>query len=370
MLNEYIEQLKAIPLKNILEEIYGIELQKRGSRYYCKIRDEKTASCAIYPNNTFYDFGGGEGGDTINLVEYMENCDRRTAMEKLSQLYHIDRKNQKRNRKELMDYEWRKLGIAPDMVSKNLNINIVEHTGQWKRGTDINLNINDTEQIKSFQKKYQIPLAEFRKNDSKAYHIFLRNKVYYPLMEEKDGYLSGLHSFYKLALEVCGNFQNAFQITCSNPRYKEWAAAISDKITLLKYAVDDISLLKIPYIKLDPTHNLEEILSGKQQYQISKMSYFELCNYAYMSRENLCKIRVPYDSYAQKYAPITSELKGIPHCSIYKNDECSLYCLGKNFKETTLMFEGEVIEKHQYNRFYEQQSSSKKEQNREQKFLF
>lgn len=370
MSTEYIERLKAIPLTNILQDIYGIEVQKRGSRYYCKIRDERTASCAIYPNNTFYDFGGGEGGDTINLVEYMESCDRKTAMEKLSQLYHIERQTQKRNRKDLMDYEWNKLGVTPDMVSKNLNINIIERPGEWKRGADVNLNINDMKQLEMFREKYQVPLAELRKNDSEAYHLFLRNKVYYPLISEKDGYLGSLHSRYRFAFGICNDSAEAFQITASDPEINEWAKTLSEKFTLLRYAVDDISFLKVPHIKYNPSQNLNEILSGKTQFQISKMSYFELCHYAFMSKEKLCKIKVLYDVYAKKYSPITSELKGIPHCSLYKNDACSLYCLDRDFQKTSRLFEGEIMEKQQYNRYFSQQNSSKKGRAKQENFLF
>ena len=86
MADDYIARLKAIPLTDILQNVYGVEIQQRGSKYYCKIREERTASCQIYPNNTFYDFGSGVGGDTINLIEVFENCNRKTVMTKLAEL--------------------------------------------------------------------------------------------------------------------------------------------------------------------------------------------------------------------------------------------------------------------------------------------
>lgn len=75
--DDFIQQLKQIPVTEILQNIYGIAVNKHGEKSYCKIRSERTASCCIYPNNTWYDFGGSVGGDTITLVQTMEACDKK-----------------------------------------------------------------------------------------------------------------------------------------------------------------------------------------------------------------------------------------------------------------------------------------------------
>lgn len=360
-MSEYIDKLKQIPLTDILQNIYNIELHQRGDKYYCKIRDEKTSSCHIYPNNTFYDFGSGVGGDAINLVEALDGCDRKTAMEKLSQLYNINRGKVQRDRKILLDYEWKKLGIVPDMVSKNLNINIIEHEGQWKRSADINLNPENTEQIKLFQSKYQVPVSEFRKADSAGYHNFLREKIYFPLIDEKDQYLSQLYNQYRLMCELVDK-KTAFSITVTDPETVMKAAEIEAKFPLLQNAVDDISLLKVPTIHLNPQQDLQNILDGTAKFKVSKLPYFELCKYAKILGELLCTVTVSYDAYLDVHTPNNSELRGIPHYSFYQNEQCKLYCMAKDYDKINALFDGEIINSKRFSKPYAQEKQQKSQQ--------
>lgn len=345
--SEYIEKLKAIPLVDILHEIYRIETQQHGGRHYCKIRDERTASCCIYPNNTWYDFGGSVGGDTINLIATMEQCDTKTAMEKLGALYHIDRGETRRDPTILMDYEWKKLGIEPDRVSKNLNINILDApNGKRSRFADINLDPTDEEQVAAFQEKYMVPINEFRQKDSPGYHRILREKVFYPLMEERDLYLATLHSEYQLAHEI--DPQEAYRMTVTNPANQKRADELGKKAMLLRRAVDDISLLRVPELKLDPKRDLRGILNGSIRYQVSKLPYYGLCRYARICGDNLSSVTVSYDLYAQKHYPKKSKLRGIPHYAVYQNHECTVYCMDKYLPQIQSIFEGEILSQKQY----------------------
>lgn len=362
MANEYIERLKAIPLVDILHEIYGIETHQHGGRHYCKIRDERTASCCIYPDNTWYDFGGSVGGDTINLIETMEHCDRKAAIEKLGALYHIDRGETRRDPSILMDYEWKKLGIEPDMVSKNLNINILDApNGKRSRFADINLDPTNEEQIAAFREKYMVPINEFRQKDSPGYHRILREKAFYPLMEEKDRYLGMLHSEYQLAYEI--DPKAALRITASNPERKKQAEGLGQKARLLRRAVDDISLLRVPEFKLDPERDLRGILDGNTRYQVSKLPYYGLCRYARICGDNLSSVTVSYDLYAQKHYPEKSKLRGIPHYAVYQNHECTVYCMDKYLPQLQGIFEGEILSQKQYFKPYIYEKRGGKAQN-------
>lgn len=358
-MSDYIEQLRAIPITDILQNIYGIEICQKGSRYYCKIRDEKTSSCCIYPNNTFYDFGGSVGGDTITLVTVLDDCDKKTAMQKLSEMYNIEHSYNKRDRSVLMEYEWRKLGIAPDLVSKNLNINIIEHEGQWSRNADINLNPENQEQVEMFKKRYHISVPEFRKKEPVAYHNFLFNKVYQPLLNEKDNYFSFLYSQYKLYSEIIGT-KSAFDIVVTDPENNSCAKDIESKFLLLRNAIDDKSLLKMPNIQLNPKADLTSILNGTAKFKVSKISYFELCNYAKKYNEKLCAIVVPYTSYVNEHLPETSKLRGIPHYSMYQNDVCKIYFMSKDFEKMSELFQGEIISTKQFSHSYAKENQIKK----------
>lgn len=71
---------------------YGVELQKKGSYFTgrCPIHEDKKPSFAVYPKTqTFKCYGCGSGGDVVDFVEKMENCDKKTALETLKARYLI-----------------------------------------------------------------------------------------------------------------------------------------------------------------------------------------------------------------------------------------------------------------------------------------
>lgn len=62
-------------------------MKKSGKNYMCKspFRNEKTPSFSISPEKQmWYDFGAGEGGDTVSFVEKIENCSFLEAVELLA----------------------------------------------------------------------------------------------------------------------------------------------------------------------------------------------------------------------------------------------------------------------------------------------
>ena len=64
-----IEQAKAYPIDQLVRQFSDEKREitfKRNVR--CILHEERTASMRLYPNNTFYCFGCGQGGDTIKLL--------------------------------------------------------------------------------------------------------------------------------------------------------------------------------------------------------------------------------------------------------------------------------------------------------------
>lgn len=77
-----IEEAKKIPIEDYLSSI-GFNIRQTNDRdIWVSIRaDDKTPSCKINTqNNTWRDFGLGKGGDLIELVKYLNNCDFHQAM--------------------------------------------------------------------------------------------------------------------------------------------------------------------------------------------------------------------------------------------------------------------------------------------------
>lgn len=338
-----ITRLKEIPVVDILKDIYGIEVRKNGERYYCKIRPERTGSCCIYPTNTWYDFGSGAGGDTIALIVEMESCDRKDAIKKLVDWYNISPEKRTREGNMLWDHEWKKLGLYPDTVSKNLNINIIASEGDRPNSNaDINLYLENSTQLKAFYEKYYITMNEFRVSDKVGYHNLLKRHTLPELFNERDDYYGNLLSDYNISCEIGGE-KFAVEAVSNSPQHIDEAKRINEKCQLLRQAVDDISLLKVPLFSLSPQKDLQEILSGKTAVKISKKSYFELCRLAKQQRENIFVFEVSKDDYVFEHNENQSRTHFLPHSCYYKNGSCKVSVFEKNIKDFAEIFGEKII---------------------------
>lgn len=155
-----IEELKGIRITDILRD-YGIPVNKG----FFKLRNERTASCKVYEStNSFYDFGGGIGGNAINLIEYIEQCSRKEAMEKLADMYGIEpvNKDSKKNKEpiRLSDSQYALIGIAGDRASKNILF-------------DMEKSDMDFERMKSISEKYALSMNDLKKKNLTGYEAII-----------------------------------------------------------------------------------------------------------------------------------------------------------------------------------------------------
>lgn len=75
-----LEEVKRVPLLKILE-MRGIQIT---NKLYFAIRNEKTPSCRYYKNNnSWYDFGSGEGGSVIDLLMKIDGLTAKEAIKEL-----------------------------------------------------------------------------------------------------------------------------------------------------------------------------------------------------------------------------------------------------------------------------------------------
>jgi hypothetical protein len=85
-----IKQAKAIPLEDVLARLgHAPVRQGRNQLWYCSpLRSESNPSFKVNPEqNVWFDFGAGEGGDAIDLVQRVENLNKVSeALTRLDQL--------------------------------------------------------------------------------------------------------------------------------------------------------------------------------------------------------------------------------------------------------------------------------------------
>ncbi len=349
MPDDYLRRLLEIPVIDILKNVYGIETRQKGDRYYCKIRPERTGSCVIYADkNDWYDYGAGVGGDSITLVESMENCDRKTAIKKLSEYYGVTRERRK-DTKTLMDFEWVSLGIWPDSVSKNLDINLFVDGERPSKNADINLNINDSLQIQAFaQRYYGWHINDLRKTDSVTYHNILKKKVLMPLFNEKEQYFCDLVSTYKLAKAIGGQ-SFAISVVSSDDELIEFGNEIKKKCELLRRAIDDVSLLKSPIFNLSPGKDIKGILDGSITFEMSRLHYFDICRLASLNHQKVYSIQVQYDDFIHHFVKENSNLHKIQHSVFYKQDSCYVCVLESSLSKIKEIFGEQIMNIQQKN---------------------
>jgi len=120
-----LNKIKEIPIRDIVENCYNLELKEKGDKIFCNIRKEKTASCCLYiEQNTFYDYGNNIGGSVIDFVKAVDNVDFNTAVDFLAKQYNIQPENMKTNSKPLRFISkevYNYLGINADNVFSNIN---------------------------------------------------------------------------------------------------------------------------------------------------------------------------------------------------------------------------------------------------------
>lgn len=78
---EDIERAKTMPIKAIIGQICEVKRAGRLFKVLCPFHKEQNASFMVYPeSNSFYCFGCGVGGDTIDFVKRYYNLDFLSAV--------------------------------------------------------------------------------------------------------------------------------------------------------------------------------------------------------------------------------------------------------------------------------------------------
>lgn len=117
---------------SVLEVARGFGLQKEremGDIIQGTFRGERTPAFTVYlSSNSWFDFAAGDGGSNIDLVQYMNNCDLKSAIEYLERLTGEKVLNRKGNvesianriRRQREAYEFEKLEVDDKIFNKRI----------------------------------------------------------------------------------------------------------------------------------------------------------------------------------------------------------------------------------------------------------
>ncbi len=120
-----VDEAKQISIRDYLQT-RGIESRQNGRKWFCSspFSRDTNWSFAIYPNNTFYCWSTGRGGDIIRLVQLLENLDFKGSLEHLSQKhytqYKVDYKKFKDDKDFWKDFDIKKYINTNEEEIKNI----------------------------------------------------------------------------------------------------------------------------------------------------------------------------------------------------------------------------------------------------------
>ena len=277
------EQLKAIPILDVCRDLLGLELERKHNGWWCKLRGERTASALLHVDqNTFYDFGISTGGDNIDLVKLYFGIDKKEAIHRLAEAYHIQPRNHQNglNSNELSDWEWERLSFYPDVATKNFTFNLERLS---------------LERMYEISEKYKMPMNELRKKHPKMYERLLREKAFPFLRQMRNEYFLSIWERYQTAKSL-GNINLFFSETLQSS-FAEDRKFMEQAERALNKAIKGTSIKKQPQRDYDPAKVLESLTNGTTKPTLTEVGYREMTAAA---KDNHCKIvyrTVDYDAY-------------------------------------------------------------------------
>lgn len=276
-----LDKIKEIPITDVLSDLYGIEARQHGrSRAYCAIRDEKTPSCCLYlDTNSFCDYGdGNRGGNVINLVEYLSNCEFKDAVQMLAERYGISA--EKTGRPVFpTNAQYARIGIQADMASKNFSFD-VDRYGLAK--------------TKEFADRYRMTVQELAESEPKTYHNMLRNVAIPHVVECRNSYYRNLYTSYllcsSLGAELTDSMVQELEGELDDLRKTE---------EIMQRAITDKSLLSFQSKQYSVEKDLNDILNGRIEFEVGNTNYMELKKDSAKQQKNLIYKKVKYSEWSR-----------------------------------------------------------------------
>ncbi len=296
------EQLKELPILDVAES-FGLHPQTKGKHATVAVRDEKTASCTFYPNNTFYDFGSGVGGDTIAFAQYVTGKEFYEACTELAQNFGIEisRKYQK-GEAFLSDQQYALIGISADLATKNFDLDVA----RW-----------GVERTKKFAEQYQMTVQELAKQHPDIYHNMLRSRAVPWVYEMRHGYYREILTTDALCRATGTDLTTQFPMLQD---LQKVSLKLNSAEQVLKKAITDKSRLSFNAKRHDLQRDIQAIRDGRISIEVGNISYAEYKKQTNQHEETRLFHKIPYE----EYVTFQSATADVPYAAFYRNGEVNI----------------------------------------------
>ena len=310
-----LEDLYSIPILDVCAAL-GVHVVKSGRSHFCKIRNEKTASCKLYVKNkdgydNFYDFGGGFGGNVINFVAAYRGCDWQSAVEYLAESFNIAPVNNTDyiTRSELTDIEYSKIGVYGDLATKNFNFLFDRFP---------------IENIQMVSEKYSMSVNQLRKDYPSMYeNEIIRKRAIPHVYKLRNDYYFKLYCLISFQKDLTGHFDINNVPRKDFEECKTLCKELEKAEALLKKALKGTDII-YSFKEYNILKDLEGIYLGKISLEIGDKTYYEL-----KRKSLLCGVDLRYRSVdLSEYLSLKEYgIDLVPHAAFLKQEKVNLVFL-------------------------------------------
>ena len=317
------ERLNEIPILSVCLML-NIPIEKKHShRAMCKVRNERTASTVLYlDSNTFYDFGGGTGGDVIAFYAYAAEVSQGEAMKALGQAFGVVPTNPRAGLRsnELTLYDWKHIGIYGERAAKNFIFNVDRMS---------------LERLAEISEQYNMSMNELRKAHPRTYERVLKQKALPYVRTLRNTYYLNVYSLYCFYKNT--GHPDLFQAPANQQDLTQEKESLIQAERALSRAVQGTSITFRAGTSYEPNTVLKQLLRGEPE--LGSRSYKGM---QALARKNDCFIRYRTMDVIDYQCADFSE---IPHTAFVKGERVSVGFLPAD-EEKILAIMDEVKETH------------------------
>ena len=257
-----------VPIEDVLS-LHGIYPNSKG--WYSLRPEDDTPSAHIDKNrrygNTIHDFGDSNTFNPVTLTAYLRGIDIFEASQVLGEAFGLVPLNKGKSAPDVVsDWEWCKIGVQPDMASKNMDF-FPEKYGE--------------ERTRVYADKYRMTINELKNQDVPMYERIVRSRAIPYVIDLKNTYYKKLYEWHKFNQDF--NLDISIDALLNDKDIGELVNDLSRAENILKKAVKGTSITyKIGAYNIKADYY--KVIEGKVSFEIGKDSHYDIKCAAYQDK--------------------------------------------------------------------------------------
>lgn len=313
---------ETVPIEDVLA-FHGI-YPERGK--YRLRDDDDTPSASIHPQkkygNIVHDFGYGNSFSPLSLTMFLQGVDVKEAARILGEAFHVPPKWTDKDEYDpgkISDYDWKAIGIHPDMASKNIDFDIERYgvAATARLSERFRMSMSELRDMVRYRKD----TPEVDAMDVRRYEGILRNRALPYVYEQRDLYYRRMHDDLSTARAVNPDVELDVVYSRNSADYSEMAKRLTKVENVLKRVLDGTSV-KFYDRRYRADKDFEAVAKGEVAFEIGDNTRWQVNDFAY---KNKCKLFETTVSVADYYRLCANGLDTLMTAARQKGDLVKVY---------------------------------------------